>query len=197
MSQCCCASYPLAPEAVLTAIHLSRRPNKHPPPRHTLRARNPHQHTLPRCREVAGTYRDVHEHVQGVVSRWIGVKNRVESRLKSRLPLMSPSSPAHSMPPPPSLNYEGRRLNQAAAIHDSIINVKLDIITPPLNVCKWSLRWIENSQVRGGDELQNSDLDADGLAVIWRPAHGATGGADVRLERGRRVGEEDFGWGGG
>jgi hypothetical protein len=75
----------------------------------------------------------------------------------------------------------------------------LDIIKPPLNVCKWSLRWIENSQVRGGDELQNSNPDADGLAVIRRPAHvravhnrqGVTGGADVRLERGRRVGEED------
>ncbi|KAJ7308624.1 hypothetical protein DFH08DRAFT_823911 [Mycena albidolilacea] len=48
-----------------------------------------------------------------------------------------------------------------------------------------------------GDEPQNFNLAADAPAVIRRPAHGATGGADVRLERGRRVGEEDFGWAAG
>ncbi|KAJ7820913.1 apolipo protein O-domain-containing protein [Mycena olivaceomarginata] len=37
-------------------------------------------------RAVTGTYRDAHAHLQGVVSRWIGVENRVEARLKSLLP---------------------------------------------------------------------------------------------------------------
>ncbi|KAJ7833251.1 hypothetical protein B0H14DRAFT_3871691 [Mycena olivaceomarginata] len=43
---------------------------------------------------VTGTYRDAHAHVQGVVSLWIGVENRVEGALRFILPL--PPSPLYS-----------------------------------------------------------------------------------------------------
>ncbi|KAJ7200909.1 apolipo protein O-domain-containing protein, partial [Mycena haematopus] len=35
---------------------------------------------------LTGTYRDAHSRVQGVVSQWIGVEHRVESRMKALLP---------------------------------------------------------------------------------------------------------------
>ncbi|KAJ7792756.1 hypothetical protein B0H14DRAFT_3115112 [Mycena olivaceomarginata] len=44
-------------------------------------------------RTVTGMYRDAHAHVQGVISRWIGVENRVEARLNSLLPLDEPLLP--------------------------------------------------------------------------------------------------------
>ncbi|KAJ7435013.1 apolipo protein O-domain-containing protein [Mycena galericulata] len=37
-------------------------------------------------RAATGQYRVAHAHVQGLVSRWIGVENRVEHRIKSLLP---------------------------------------------------------------------------------------------------------------
>ncbi|KAJ7118056.1 apolipo protein O-domain-containing protein [Mycena epipterygia] len=37
-------------------------------------------------RTVTGQYREAHTQVQGLVSRWIGVENRVEHRIKSLLP---------------------------------------------------------------------------------------------------------------
>ncbi|KAJ7155824.1 apolipo protein O-domain-containing protein [Mycena filopes] len=37
-------------------------------------------------RATTGKYREAHAHVQGLVSRWIGVENRVENRVKSLLP---------------------------------------------------------------------------------------------------------------
>ncbi|KAJ7907539.1 apolipo protein O-domain-containing protein [Mycena leptocephala] len=37
-------------------------------------------------RAATGKYREAHSHVQGLVSRWIGVENRVENRIKAILP---------------------------------------------------------------------------------------------------------------
>ncbi|KAJ6536943.1 apolipo protein O-domain-containing protein [Mycena capillaripes] len=37
-------------------------------------------------RTATGKYREAHEHVQGLVSRWIGVENKVEHRIKALLP---------------------------------------------------------------------------------------------------------------
>ncbi|KAJ7733007.1 apolipo protein O-domain-containing protein [Mycena metata] len=37
-------------------------------------------------RATTGKYREAHAHVQGLVSRWIGVENQVEHRVKSLLP---------------------------------------------------------------------------------------------------------------
>lgn len=37
-------------------------------------------------RTLTGRYQEAHAHVQGLISRWIGVENRVEHRIKSLLP---------------------------------------------------------------------------------------------------------------
>ncbi|KAJ7493887.1 apolipo protein O-domain-containing protein [Mycena latifolia] len=37
-------------------------------------------------RAATNRYRDAHAHVQGLVSRWIGVENRAEHRIKALLP---------------------------------------------------------------------------------------------------------------